>query len=201
MTVLWNTLRIIKKGGGLGWAELILEYLRVFVSWPVAVVAIAALFRAAIERLIDRIRSVRGVGVDIQAPQLPERPAQDVNPPPPALPAGLALTPQQHQQLIQVFQAERAAARIWEYRYLNYFLARSSQVVLNWLSSLPQGTTSVDAFEATWLPLVPDANQRRVILQVLQGHHLVQIDGPAISITEKGLEYIQWRGPLTGPPA
>lgn len=183
------------------WDQLALEVLRVIVSWPVAIVVVAFLFRAELRGLIIRIRSVSVSGMQIQLPQLPEGPAAGAppNPPPPQLPAGLQLTAAQQQELIQVFQAERAAARLWEYRYLNHFLARGTQVVLTWLVGLQQATT-VNAVEAYWIPIIHDPGQRGIIMNVLHTHNLIQIDGQVIRVTDKGREYAQWRGPLHPPP-
>lgn len=185
------------------WEQFALEIIRIVISWPVAAVIVAVLFQSEIRGLIARVRSVSMPGMQIQAPQMPERPpvAAPPNPPPPELPAGLVLTPAQQQQFVQIFQAERAAARLWEYRYLNQFLARGTQIVLDWLIGLQQSTT-IDAFEAYWIPVITDAAQRRIIIDVLQAHNLIQIDGPAIRVTDKGREYAQWRGPLPPlPPA
>jgi hypothetical protein len=147
------------------WQQFSLELVRILVSWPVAAVLIAFLFQSQIRGLIARVSSVRMPGMQIQAPQMPERstPAAPPNPPPPPLPAGLVLTPAQQQQYVQLLQAERAAARLWEYRYLNRFLARSTQVVLDWLIGLQQATT-INAFEAYWMPVITDADQRRTSL-------------------------------------
>lgn len=101
---------------------------------------------------------------------------KDIKPAPAPLPPGLALPPEQQELVKQVFQAERAAARLWEYRFLNLFLARGTQVILDWFVSLGQATT-VNAYDAYWITYVTDGTQRRIILEVLVAHHLVQQDG------------------------
>ena len=185
------------------WIEPTLEVLRIVVSWPVAAVVIAFLFRNAIRSLLNRIRVLSVPGVQLQTRQLPEGAApgeREIKPPAPQLPEGLALSPEQQAILRQAFQAERAAARLWEYRYLNYFLARSTQTVLDWLVNLGQATT-YDAYDAYWLAFITDANQRRIIIDVLQAHHLIELDGQIIRATEKAREYVNWRGPLPPLPA
>lgn len=114
-----------------------------------------------------------------------------------SLPQNLSLTPEQVEGIRQLFEAERAKAYLWEYRYLNYFLAQSTQRVLDWLASL-QTRTSVSLFDTLWLPAIPSAEERRAIVNALQAHHLIQLTGELIEVTPKGREYIQWRGPV--PP-
>jgi len=187
----------------MGWPELILEFLRVIISWPVSAVVIAIIFQSPIRGLIDRVRSVSVPGIQLQAMQQPEavvKGGTQIKLPPLQLPTGLTLAPDQLEVVKQAFQAERAAGRLWEYRYLNYFLARSTQVVLDWLVGLNQVTTA-DAFDAYWLPLIPDASQRNMIIMALQAHHLIEMDGPVIRTSEKGCEYAKWRGPLPPLPA
>ena len=98
-------------------------------------------------------------------------------------------------KVAELFQAERARAYLWEYRYLNYFLAYGTQKVLDWLACLPT-RTSCDLFDTFWLPYIPSAEERRAIITALQAHHLIMIQDNLIEVTPKGREYIQWRGAL-----
>lgn len=107
----------------------------------------------------------------------------------------ITVSPAQLQTLEEAFAAERARAFLWEYRYLNYFLARSSQRVLDWLAGLSVRTT-VGTFEAFWLPILPIAQERQAIVTALQAHYLIVLAGELIEVTPKGREYLQWRGPL-----
>jgi len=181
------------------WELVLLEYLKALVTWPVAAVVIVVILRQPLARLIERVVSVKMPGVLLDARQQLETPGEKPVPqtPAPALPAGIHLTPVQQQELVKVFQAERAAARMWEYRYLNHFLAFSTQLVLNWFLTFQ--VTTEDAYHAYWYQLIPDVNQRKIILQVLAGHLLVEADGPALRMTDKGKEYAAWRGPLPAP--
>lgn len=184
--------------------KLILEYLKVLLSWPV-VVGIGTIigtfwFRTEIQALINRIASLEFPGGKIvtQQAKIAEEsattelaqpvPIEDVAPP--AL-DGLRLTPAEQQTLKDVFAAERAAARMWEYRYLNYFFAPATQHVLNWLISLGQATT-FDAYEAFWMNRIAQAGERQAIIHALQMHLCIQVDGPIITISDKGREYAAW---------
>lgn len=182
------------------WYLVLLEYVKVLVTWPAAAVAIVFILRHALVRLIDRMVTVRVPGVHLDARQQPELAAPRSAPPTPAppLPANVQLTPPQQEELKKVFQAERAAARLWEYRYLNIFLALSTQIVLQWFMNVQ--VTTEDAYDVFWSQYISDSSQRKTILQVLTGHHLVEVDGPALRVTEKGKEYVVWRGPLPALP-
>ncbi len=96
-------------------------------------------------------------------------------------------------------QSERARAHLWEYRFLNRFLVLNTQRVLDWLAGLPDPPTFT-MYDAWWQQVIPSAEQRRTIVQVLEEHNLIVMRGDLIEITPKGREYIEWRGPLPGSP-
>jgi hypothetical protein len=184
--------------------KLILEYLKVLLSWPV-VIGIGAIigtrwFRTEIQALINRIASLEFPGgklVTQQAKIEEESPVSDAVQPvpvddaaPPVL-DGLRLTVEEQATLRAAFEAERAAGRMWEYRYLNYFFAPATQHVLNWLISLGQATT-IDAYEAFWMNRIAQAGERQAVIHALQMHLCIQVNGPVITVTEKGREYAAW---------
>ena len=190
-------------------AALVLEYLKVFLSAPVITGAVAVvaffMFGEDIRGLLRRIAKIKLPGggefstsqIEKSSEDIPARGEQPPisKPTPEKLPENLTLSPDQQLAVKHVFEAERATARLWEYRYLNYFLARGSQRVLDWLAALTTRTT-VTLFDAFWLPVIPRAEERRAIIQALQAHYLIAITGELIEVTPKGKEYLQWRGPL-----
>lgn len=194
-------------------ARLVLEYVKAILS-PQVVAGIAALafflmFKEDIKALIRRIAKIRFPGggevsttqVERASEESPHREAAPPVPPPEQvpLPPSLSFTPDQVEQIAQAFQAERAKAYLWEYRYLNYYLVPATQRVLDWLASLST-RTSYSLFDTLWMPTIPSAEERRAIINALETHHLIQFQGELIEVTPKGREYIQWRGPLP-PPA
>ncbi len=75
---------------------------------------------------------------------------------------------------------------------------RSTQHVLDWLAaSKPRATVSL--FNALWLPIIPNPNERQAILTALEAHHLISITNDLVEVTPKGYEYLKWRGPLPSP--
>ena len=54
-------------------------------------------------------------------------------------------------------------------------------------------------FHSWWLPLMTDVEQRAIILGVLRNHGLIALKGELIEVTEKGREYLAFRGPLPQP--
>jgi hypothetical protein len=195
-------------------ATLVLEYLKVLLS-PQGVAGIVAIvffwkYGSDVSALMRRVASIKlPGGAEFSAPQLArtaEDTASDKAPPEltagtaPPLPEGVHLTPEQAAAVAGTLRAERAKAYLWEYRYLNFFLAPTTQRILDWLACLTDRTTS-GMFDAWWLPIVPNANERRAIINALQAHYLILIGaGDLIEVTAKGREYIEWRGPMPGPP-
>ncbi|KVX81204.1 hypothetical protein [Burkholderia ubonensis] len=191
------------QASGIDW-KLILEYLKVVLSWPVVVGLGATVgtlwFRTELRALINRIASLEFPGgklvtqqAKIEEESATGEAAQPVpvdDAAPPAL-QGLRLSDEDQATLRAVFASERAAARMWEYHYLNYFFAPSTQHVLNWLIGLGQATT-IDAYEAFWMNRIPSAIERQAILHALQKHLCIQVDGPVINVSDKGNEYGAW---------
>lgn len=192
--------------------NVVLEYLKVLLSAPVIAGSVAlaclCLFRGEIRTLIARVGRIRFPGGELFASQQ-ERTQADIAPKeqPPAVPQGqrvqlpptVALTPEQTQQLASFIQSERANALLWEYRYLNRFLARSTQLVLDWLGTLQQ-PISVNLIDSHLQAYIVDAQERVAILTALQNHHLITIANNLVQVTPKGREYLQWRGPLPTTP-
>lgn len=194
-------------------AKLILEYLKVLLTAPVlfsfVAVLFITLFREDIKALILRIAKIKFPGgTEVSTPQSNQLAAEESkSSPPPSVNNQVAvtglptdLTPQQKNAIEQQIRAHIATAYLWEYRYLNYFLVRGTQRVLDWLVGLPQATIYAH-FDAVWLPIIPSANERRAIINALQTHHLIDVkpdQSEMIVVTPKGREYQGWRGAL--PP-
>ena len=190
---------------------LVLEYLRVLLSaqmvWGIVCIAFLLLFKSEFASLLSRIASIRFGSAELSAPQLPNDPTasnrktETTNFPatsPPELPQGITVSEADAKRLEQALHAERARAHLWEYRYLNYFFVLNTQRVLNWLANLPSPVTFT-MYDAWWQPVIPTAEQRRTIINVLESHNLVVLNGELIEVTPKGKEYIQWRGPQQLP--
>lgn len=188
-------------------AKLVLEFLRVLLSAPVVAGAIAiafiAVFRGDIRALMRRVATIRFPGGEVSTSQAERSsevaPAAGTTPKVPSeeqvtLPQNIALTPEQVKQLGEIFQAERARAYLWEYRYLNYFLVPLTQRMLDWLASLKDRPTYT-LYDSLLTQAVPSADERKAIIDALAAHHLIQLQGDLIEVTPKGREYIQWRGP------
>lgn len=190
-------------------ANLVLEYIKVFLSLQVvagaAVVAFFVIFKGEIRSLLKRTPRIKFPGGwEFSTSQLEktneELPAQGeqpsaTTPDAPSLPENLTLTPEQVKALGEAFDAERARAALWEYRYLNYYFARGTQHVLDWLASLDKRTT-LSYFDSFWLPVIPSAKERHAIINALESHYLITLRGQVIEVSEKGREYLAWRGPL-----
>jgi hypothetical protein len=189
-------------------AKIVLEYIKVFLS-PQAVAGLVAAiflsrFRKDISALLGRIARIRFPGGEVstsQAERPPEAETSLAKPPASSdvqLPQGRTLTPEQVDTIRKVFEAERARAALWEYRYLNYFLVPHTQQVLDWLDSI-KGAPTVDLYDSIWIPRIPSSEERKAVLRALEAHALVTVNGPLIEVTEKGKQYREFRGSLLLP--
>ncbi len=192
-------------------AKLILEYIRVILTTPVllSVVAIVFIFKfnEDIKALLLRIAKIKlPGGTEVSTPQSNQL-KEDTKKPHPeptedkiqGLPQNL--TTEQRQAIEQLVRAHIANAYLWEYRYLNFYLVRSTQVVLDWLIGLPQSTTYAH-YDSFWLPLITAATERQAIINALESHHLITLDASnMITVTPKGKEYQEWRGALPPLPS
>jgi len=190
-------------------AKLVLEYIKAFLSLQVVagavVITLFLMFKEEIRSLLMRRFKIKlPWGGEVSASQIEktneELPARGekpsaTTPDAPDIPENLTFTPEQVKTVVDAFDAERARATLWEYRYLNYFLAGSTQRVLDWLASLNKRTT-LPFFDNFWLPFIPNPKERQAIINALESHYLIALTGEVIEVTSKGQEYLQWRGPL-----
>ncbi|MFN3698369.1 MAG: hypothetical protein ACK4VO_13100 [Pseudobdellovibrio sp.] len=112
---------------------------------------------------------------------------------PPDTPENLALPSTEHTTVNSDVKLWRAAAYIWEYRYLNYFLQFRTQQVLDWLYDCKEAVP-VPVATSFWTNIIPSANERDSIVGALTKHYLISIEGEKITITPKGIEYVEFRG-------
>lgn len=204
--------------------QLVLEYVRAVLSphvvWGGVVLWACYLFRedagnllSEVGNLLRRLVKLKGPGGleisagESQAVLNAEKPVADDRAAPALVAVADATTSTDSTTASVTVEANRtqetieglkATARIWEFRYLHYFLARSTQIVLDWLAGLPNPVTW-QAADAWWYAAIPDVNERRAIFNALRWHDLVQLDGDVIRVTEKGREYLKFRGPLPSP--
>ena len=191
-------------------SELALGYLRVLLSAPpmtvVVVIVLVCVFRSDLKAIMSRIATIRFPGGELSTTSQidhQEKTGPDELPPGStgqntALPEGLTLSPEQQELMRDFIQAQQTTSRLWEYRYLNFYFVRNTQLVLDWLASL-QNCPSIEMSHALWLPAIPSADDRQAILLALQNHNLITAPETMIETTGKGREYLQWRGPLPAP--
>jgi hypothetical protein len=195
-------------------SQTVLEYFKVLLSPQIVAgglgITCLVIFREDIKALMRRIAKIRLPGGSEFSTSQIDRASEEISPksdPPSAidgpqlqLPENVSLSPEQTKALRDQFNAERAKATLWEYRFLNFFLAPLTQRVLDWLASIDVRPT-YSLFDAMWIPLIPSAEERSAIIGALGAHHLVAVKNELMEVTPKGREYIQWRGQLPQPLA
>lgn len=186
---------------------MILEYLKVLLSAPplLSLVAVVFIYKFAgdIRELMSRVARIRLPGGAEVATQQSRRAVSGEPTTPPntdeipvqGIPSGL--TPAQEEDIASLVRSHIATARLWEYRYLNYFLARATQLTLDWFVGLVHPIT-YGHYDSFFLPIVPSTRERQAMITALETHRLITLDHGSITVTPKGREYHQWRGEL--PP-
>lgn len=114
----------------------------------------------------------------------------------------MAVAPEQARDIVAQSVALRQLATFWEYRYLNLFLVHRTQVVLSWLidRQATGQSTSIGYYDAGLTARVVSPGERAAVLKALEAHALVAISNGLLSVTDKGLDYARWRGPLAQLP-
>ena len=184
--------------------ELALGYLRVLLSAPpmtvLGVLVLVWVFRSDLKAIMSRIATIKFPGGELSTTSQVIDHTEKTGPeePPPDLPEGHISLEQQ--ELVRSFiQAQQATIRHWEYMYLKDYLVLDTHRVLAWLN--PQNSTSIDVFNAYWWPVIPIAKSRENTILALQNHYLITVRDVMIEITDKGRDYLQWRGPLPYIPS
>ena len=189
----------------------ILEYLTVLLSAPplLSVVAVLVICRFTddIRELLSRVARIRlPGGTEVATQQMratvddkPTTPPNTEEIPVQGIPRDLA--PDQQQEIAGLIRSHIASAYLWEYRYLNFFLARTTQFALDWLVDISQPTT-FSHYDSFFLLIVPSPRERQAMIAALETHHLIKVDDntKTIAVTSKGKEYHHWRGALPSPP-
>ena len=180
--------------------EIIVGYLRVLLSAPpmtvLVVIVLVRVFKNELKTLMDRIATIKFLGGELsttfQVIDHTEKTGPDE--PTPDLPEDLNNISLEQQERVRNFiQAQQDTIKLWEYRYLREYLVLSTHQVLAWLNL--QNSTSIDLFDALWAHVIPIAKSRENIILALQNHYLITVrDEVMIEITDKGRDYLQWRG-------
>jgi hypothetical protein len=176
-------------------AQLILDYVKAILTSQVIAGTVALtfifLFKKEIRDLLLRVATIKlPGGTEVSAHQslrVEKGVTDDVESKP--------LPDDTNDVIRQAFEAERARASVWEYRYLNYFLVLPTQRVLDWLSKI-QSPASFSLYDTVWIMAIPSVVERKAILEALAAHHLIQLEDELISITAKGRQYLGWRGQI-----
>jgi hypothetical protein len=167
---------------------LLVEYLKVFLSWPpillLIVICLVRNFRAEIGRLIDRVRRLSGGGaaVDLEVQRSDVAAA--------VTKTTLAEGQEGGPSPVQATPALGADhAETWEFRYLNYFFVWKTQLVLNAIAA--GQIKSVSDFQQKLAEAGIAEPERSTIMNVLILHGLLEGDGAELKLTDKGQRYVE----------
>lgn len=175
--------------------EIVLEYLKVLITWPFAVIFIAVLcitnFKEAISFWLRSLKIQHGDTV-ISSQYVHNKFENEKNKAEEKL---IEQTQPKNEEVVNGADALnwRANAYIWEYRYLNYYLILQTHLVLDWIYDL-KTAIAFSFFDTSFKVTIPLAEERMAIITALSNHYLVSFEGSKIEITEKGREYIEYMG-------
>lgn len=182
-------------------AELILEYLKVIISWPVAIFSsiliLAIKFKTPFSSWLENMRiDYRGATFTSSQSMQKEIPNMGENPPlkqqePIKLLDVSKEKDAKVQNLVNLVGQWRTNAYLWEYRYLNYYLVFNTKLILGWLYRCPPTPIDIKVYDSIWRDRIPFSNERAAILSALKEHFLIVWDDAQISITPKGREYYE----------
>lgn len=172
----------------------VLEILKLVLDWPFISLIIFSIFifnfKSPISIWFSRLRiqyrdavitSQVEVSEDVKTSSLPD------------IPANLSLPSSEPAPENTDVQQWKAAAYLWEYRYLNHFLQFRTQQFLDWLYDR-KDPVPVSVATTVWSNLVPLPDERSAIVLALTQHYLISFEDGKLSITPKGREYVDFRG-------
>jgi|GEM_PF-1136471 len=191
--------------------KILLEYIKALAVWPVSsfasIVFLAVYFKEPISKWLSRLR-IHYAGASISSDQqslkmenealVPsaERKPDVVMGTPEASKPTESKKPEEPKALKEQLEQWRLSAYLWEYSYLNFFLAANTIHVLNWLYR-QEHPVDLGAANAVWAPLISSLVEREAILNAILNHHLAVKTGDKIQISPKGREYLEFTGKLT----
>lgn len=176
----------------------LLEYCKLLASWPVitviCVLYVLRKFSEEIKKLVNRVATVKFPGGEITTQQ-----EAALNVESEGMTSAIAEELPLDDKGVRSGDAEailvaaRLEARLWEFRYLNFFFAPNTQNVLEWMEN-NNILITLTLFNSFWMGFVPDGAERDAIILALKMHELIVVDGVSIALTGKGKGYLNWPG-------
>lgn len=185
--------------------QLVLEYLKVLLSWPFMVLILTIffglVFREPITVFLKNISGIKlpgGAEITSQATQLSSSSSSAEVPQVgesseqiEALLTELIQSETGRSHLEDIIKAKDVEIRHWEFNYLNVFLVFNTKRVLYWFSTCAS-PPSPQVFHSMWAPFILQSNERDAILEALLTHMLISEHNNLITVTSKGLEFINF---------
>jgi hypothetical protein len=201
----------------MGINQIILEYLRVILSWPLLtfILLIIFLFKFAnsIKVFLENLRSLKAGPFEFSQQQ---KPPEEINKKieDKLEESGITLTKEQLKQIEETFEtlskekqnkefqiskqgevirylAERA--ELYEFLYLNLYLVYNSKIALFWFVNPSTKDNFIYSFP---LPpqIVNQTAEKEAIFTVLLSNGLIEQDGLLFKISEKGKRFLKFLG-------
>jgi len=180
--------------------EIILNYLKLIFSWPVAffIIMIVFLFkyRDSLNKLIENIKSVKAAGVEVIAQTKTEEPdveKEDIN--------KKVIDNLLHQlgtlELEKGKIVSEAQTLIWglyneaefyKFSFLNLLFVANTKIILKWFNDISETTKEI--YKSSWRPIIKNEEQLDIILSVLLNFKMVEENDINVRITEDGRKFL-----------
>ena len=195
----------------------VLEYLKIVLSWPVlgsaALVLIICWLRRPLDHLLRNISVRTPGGIEIQAQQAKPEPSEQEKPGTvsldpeqqrelqefiESLQEQLNLTVQEKEAVVQAASEEItkawSSARSWEFMYLDRFLVPHTKLTLCQIHAR-QGQMTREYFCSLWPAFnFGTESEREAVLNALQTTGLLQQTGNMLTLTGKGRNFLAFLG-------
>jgi len=183
-------------------SKIILNYLELIFSWPVAFFIIMIIFlfkyKDSLGTLIENIRSLKAAGLEMLTQTKTEEPnveKEDIN-------------KKVIDDLLRKFGAselekgqivKEAQTIIWrlyneaefyKFSYLNLFYIPNTKIILKWFDNISEITK--ENYKNYWRPTIKNERELDVILSVLVGYNVVEENGTNVRITESGRKFLEF---------
>lgn len=182
--------------------QIIIEYLKVVLSWPLSIMIIAALvllnFKDSISVWLENLKiEYKDATLSSQSQRISfEKDSTEIT-----KDTILQIEPKKEEVNLPEDQDEknglivqwRANAYLWEYLYLNYYLVHHTHLVLDWFYGLKEGVT-FSLFDTVFKQSIQTPQERASVIKALEEHYLLERSNNILKITPKGKEYVEYMG-------
>ena len=188
-------------------SRVLLDYIRVVFSWPVAILVLGLIlftrFHGAVDYFIRNLKSMKFPGgAEIQTqdgPAIPEAATDDSTGPGIVEGSATATARGTASARAEVVKSGGRSGteglteeQRWKFSYLALFFVPNTKRVLQWFHE--KGDVDRADYHAFWSSLIPGVDQSAVILGVLMQYGMLEDSAGRLRITAEGSKFLHFTG-------